>query len=183
MGGYVPSLSGPVDAPQQVQVAAIAGERLRVDWKAPVAAPLPVGYRAVTTPGSHSCVVDGSARACVIDDVDAGRLYEVVVTAIYASGSEASANPLAVVSVDGVSSVGTRLSPKRLAQWAGLKVTAKDDVWLEVRPASTEVCQRRGSKKEPRFVRGRTPGLCAVRVTVVRPSGSKKKSVAYVSVG
>ena len=43
MGGYVPSLSGPVDAPQQVQVAAIAGERLLVDWKAPVAAPLPVG--------------------------------------------------------------------------------------------------------------------------------------------
>ncbi|MEL0147539.1 MAG: DUF1986 domain-containing protein [Actinomycetota bacterium] len=183
MGGYVPSLSGPVDAPQQVQVAAIAGERLRVDWKAPVAAPLPVSYRAVTTPGSHSCVVDGSARACVIDDVDAGRLYEVVVTAIYASGSEASANPLAVVSVDGVTSVGTRLRPKRLAQWAGLKVKAKDDVWLEVRPASTEVCQRRGSKKEPRVVRGRTPGLCAVQVTVVRPSGSKKKSVAYVAVG
>ena len=75
------------------------------------------------------------------------------------------------------------LRPKRLAQWAGLKVTAKDDVWLEVRPASTEVCQRRGSKKAPRFVRGRTPGLCAVRVTVVRPSGSKKESVAYVSVG
>jgi secreted trypsin-like serine protease len=183
MGGYVPSLSGPVDAPQQVQVAAIAGERLLVDWKAPVAAPLPVGYRVVTTPGSRSCVVDGSARVCVIEDVDAGRLYEVVVTAIYSSGSEASANPLAVVSVDGVTSVGTRLRPKRLAQWAGLKVTAKDDVWLEVRPASTEVCLRRGSKKEPRFVRGRTSGLCAVRVTVVRPSGSKKKSVAYVAVG
>jgi hypothetical protein len=183
MGGYVPSLSGPVDAPQQVQVAAIAGERLLVDWKAPVAAPLPVGYRVVTTPGSRSCVVDGSARVCVIEDVDAGRLYEVVVTAIYSSGSEASANPLAVVSVDGVTSVGTRLRPKRLAQWAGLKVAAKDDVWLEVRPASTEVCLRRGSKKEPRFVRGRTSGLCAVRVTVVRPSGSKKKSVAYVAVG
>ena len=44
-------------------------------------------------------------------------------------------------------------------------------------------CERGGSKKEPRFVRGRTPGLCAVRVTVVRPSGSKKKSVAYVAMG
>ncbi len=74
------------------------------------------------------------------------------------------------------------MKPKRLATWAGIRVRAGDDVWLAVRPGSADVCQRVGTRTNPKSVRAREIGLCAVRVTVVRLNGNKNKAVSYVAV-
>lgn len=179
---YVPALSGPPNAPQQVAVSAIAGERLVVEWQAPIVDPAPSGYRAVTAPGGFSCAVDGEARACVIEGATAGKLYEVTVSAIEAGGNEASADPVPVVSVNGVTSEGVRIKPKKIARWAGLKVAKKDKIWLVVRPGSADVCTRLGTRKQPRSVRADNVGLCAVRAIVVKPNGKRSRGVAYVRI-
>jgi len=179
---YIPALSGPVSAPQQVTVASIAGERLRVAWQPPLAATTPVAYRAVTSPGDFACQVDGSINACVIEGVKAGGVYEVTVSAIDGTGGAAAANPVRAVGIDGVTSTGVRMRPKRLATWAGLKVARKDKIWLTVRPGSADVCRRVGKRKKPRFVRATNVGFCAVKVVVVKRTGAKKRAIAYVAV-
>ena len=179
---YIPALAEPMNAPQQVTVSAIAGERLRVDWQAPLAVVSPVAYRAVTSPGNFECQVDGSVNACVIEGVTAGRLYEVTVSAIDGGGAEAFAAPVQAVSVDGVTSKGVKVRPKRLASWAGLKVARKDKIWLTVRPGSSDVCRRIGKRTKPKSVETTGPGVCAVRVVVVKPTGAKKKAISYVAV-
>lgn len=179
---YVPALSGPPNAPQQVAVSAIAGERIVVEWQAPIVEPAPSGYRAVTAPGGFSCEVEGGARACVIDGATAGTLYEVTVAAIDAGGNEVSADPVPVVSVDGVTSEGARVKPKRIATWAGLEVAKKDKIWLAVRPGSADVCTLLGTKKKPRSVRADNVGLCAVRAIVVKPNGKRSRAIAYVEI-
>ena len=179
---YVPASAAPVNAPQQVTVTAIAGERLRIDWQPSVATVSPVTYRAVTSPGNFACQVDASARTCVIEGVTAGRLYEVTVSVIDAAGAEVSAAPVQAASVDGVTSTGVKIRPKRLASWAGVKAATKDKIWLTVRPGSSEVCRRIGTRKKPKSVKATQPGLCAVKVVVVKPDGAKKKSIAYVAV-
>jgi len=171
-----------MNAPQQVTVSAIAGERLRVDWQAPLAVVSPGAYRAVTSPGNFECQVDGSVNACVIEGVTAGRLYEVTVSAIDGGGAEAFAAPVQAVSVDGVTSKGVKVRPKRLASWAGLKVAGKDKIWLTVRPGSSDVCRRIGKRTKPKSVETTGPGVCAVRVVVVKPTGAKKKAISYVAV-
>ena len=181
---YIPALAGDASAVQQVSATAVAGERLRVDWSPPLTQSLApvVAYQATAQPGSQSCSVGGDALACVIEGVPAGTLVSITVTATTANGASTTANPVQVVSVDGTTSVGAKVKPRRLATWAGLQVRAGDEVWLAVRPGSADVCQRVGTRTNPKSVRAREIGLCAVRVTVVRPNGNKDKAVSYVAV-
>jgi len=180
---YLPVTQSPT-APQSVQVTPLAGERLRVDWQPPrMAAPSPVvGYRAVAEPGGASCSSGPAESACVIDGVPAGRVYTVTVSVQYAAGSESFAEPVQAVSVDGVTSIGVQVRPKRLVQWAGLRARKVDDIRLAVRPASADICERVGTSRNPRGVRTESTGLCAVRVTVIRPNGTKRRAIAYVEV-
>jgi len=181
---YIPASVGDVSAAQQVTATALAGERLRVDWRPPLTQPLApvVGYQAMAEPGGQSCSVGGDQLACLIEGVPAGTLVSVTVAATTANGTSTAADPVQVVSVDGIAAVGARVKPKRLATWAGMKVRARDDVWLAVRPGSADVCKRVGTRTNPKSVRAREIGLCAVRVTVIRPNGNKNKAVSYVAV-
>jgi len=181
---YLPSLSQSPLAPQDVQVTPLSGERLRVDWLPPRMAPAaPVtGYRAVIEPTGESCSTGPGELACVIADVPSGRAYTVTVSVLDASGGESFAEPVQAVSVDGVTSSGVRVSSKRLVEWAGLRARKVDDIRLAVRPASADVCERVGTSRKPRGVRTENTGLCAVRVTVVRPNGTKRRAIAYVEV-
>ena len=133
-------------------------------------------------PTGASCSTGPGELACVIADVPSGRLYAVTVSVLDASGGETFAEPVQAVSVDGVTSTGVRVRPKRLAQWAGLRVRKVDDIRLAVRPASADICKRVGTLRNPRGVRTESTGLCAVRVTVVRPNGTKRRAIAYVDV-
>lgn len=181
---YIPSTVGDGSAAQQVTATALAGERLRVDWRPPLTqglAPV-VQYQATAQPDGQSCSVGGDALACVIEGVPAGTLVSITVTATTANGTSTAANPVQVVSVDGTTALGSKMRPKRLAKWAGMKVRAGDDIWLAVRPGSADVCQRVGTRTNPKSVRARETGLCTVRVTVVRPNGNKNKAVSYVAV-
>lgn len=181
---YVPAAAVSGSAPQAVSVTAIAGERLRLDWRPPVTAsqvPI-VSYKAVVEPGGQTCTVAGTELACVVDGVRAGVLVSVTVAATDASGAISAAEPVQTVAVDGVTSVGVRIKPRRVADWAGLTVRSGDDVWLVVRPGSADVCSRVGTKTNPTSVRAKAEGLCAVRAIVVRPDGSKKRSIAYIDV-
>lgn len=178
---YVPIATPAV--PGDVRVQALANQRLRVDWAAPTVAPMPVGYRAVAVPGDYTCEVDATATACVLTNVPAGRSYEVSVTALLPSGTEVSAESVQAVSVNGATSVGAQIRPRRLAQWAGLRTNNRDRIALVVRPASREVCTRVGSRNQPRAVRASREGLCAVQVIVTRPNGRTQRSIAYVNVG
>jgi len=183
MQEYLPAAASAPTAPQDVRVTAIAEQRLLVEWLAPLIASSPVaGYRAVVEPGGQTCSVGPAEFACVIEDVPAGRLYTVTASVIDTGGNQTFADPVQAVSVDGVASVGVRVRPRRLAQWAGLGVRARDDIAVAVRPASREVCSRIGSRSNPRGVRAQTGGLCAVRVTVERPSGRTDRSIAYIRV-
>jgi hypothetical protein len=186
MQEYLPSAASPPQAPQQVEVTAIAGERLRVEWQAPVLPTSPaVGYQAVAEPGGESCTTGPNEFACVIEGIPAGRVYTVTVSVMNTDGAQVFADPRQAVSVDGVTSTGVRIRPRRLATWAGLRARANDDITLVVRPASRDVCERvgrRGSKSSPLGVRTRKGGLCAVRVTVTRPNGNTRRSIAYVRV-
>jgi hypothetical protein len=67
-------------------------------------------------------------------------------------------------------------------EWAGLRARKVDDIRLAVRPASSDICERVGTSRKPRGVRTQAAGLCAVRVTVVRPNGTKRRAIAYVEV-
>ena len=178
---YVPIATPAV--PGDVRVQALANQRLRVDWTAPTVAPMPVGYRAVAVPGDYTCEVDAAATACILTNVPAGRSYEVSVTALLPSGTEVSAEPVQAVSVNGATSVGAQIRPRRLAQWAGLRTNNRDRISLVVRPASREVCTRVGPRNQPRAVRASREGLCAVQVIVTRPNGRTQRSIAYVNVG
>jgi len=180
---YLPSSQSPL-APQAVQVTPLSEERLRVDWLAPRVAPAaPIaGYRAVVEPTGASCSTGPGELACVIPDVPSGRLSTVTVSVLDASGGETFAEPVQAVSVDGVTSTGVRVRPNRLAQWAGLRARKVDDIRLAVRPASANICKRVGTLRNPRGVRTESTGLCAVRVTVVRPNGTKRRAIAYVDV-
>jgi hypothetical protein len=180
--GYLPAAMTAPSVPQDVLVEAIAGERLVAQWQPPVVGVQPASYRVVAQPGGQQCEVAANELACVIDDVTAGKLYEVVVTSVLPGGAEVSAEPVQAVSVDGVTSVGVVVKPRRLAQWAGLTVRARDDVRLAVRPGSRDVCSRVGRTTSPRGVRTKDAGLCAVRVSVIRPNGSTSRSIAYVDV-
>jgi trypsin len=177
---YVPIATPAV--PGDVRVQALANQRLRVDWSAPTVGPMPVAYRAVAVPGEYTCEVDAATNACVLTDVPAGRNYEVSVTAVLRSGIEVSAEPVQVVSVNGVTSVGVQIRPRRLAQWAGFQTSTRDRIALVVRPASRDVCTRVGSRTQPRGVRATRAGLCAVQVIVTRPNGRTQRSIAYVNV-
>lgn len=178
---YLPQSDVPIDAPQNVRVEAIAGERLLVSWEPPMVAPLPISYRAVADPGGASCDSSGEVFTCLMDGVRAGRLYEVSVSAMSPTAQETTAPVVRAVAVDGVASVGVRVKPKRLAVWAGLRVRAGDKVQLTVRPPSIGVCRRIGTRNNPQSVRMLTEGLCAVRVVVVRPDGRRKSALAYVN--
>lgn len=179
---YLPAAMSAPSVPQGVLVEAIAGERLVTQWQAPSVGVQPVSYRAVAQPGGRQCEVPATELACVIPDVTAGKLYEVVVTSVLPDGAEVSAEPAQAVSVDGVTSVGSVIKPRRVAQWAGLTLRARDDVRLSVRPGSREVCSRVGSVTNPRGVRAKNEGLCAVRVRVIRPNGTSARAIAYVGV-
>lgn len=180
--GYLPAAVSAPSVPQDVLVKAIAGERLLAQWQAPVVGVQPVAYRAVVQPGGQLCEVAANELACVINDVTAGKLYEVVVTSVLPDGAEVFAEPVQAVSVDGVTSVGVVVKPRRLAQWSGLPVRARDDVRLSVRPGSRDVCSRVGRTTSPRGVRTKDAGLCAVRVRVIRPNGDTSRSIAYIDV-
>lgn len=181
---YLPSTAQSPMIPQTVRVTPLSGERLRVDWQPPQMAPAaPItGFRAVVEPTGAICSTGPGDLACVIEGVPAGRVYTVTVSVVDASGGEVFAEPIQAVSVDGVTSTGVRVRPKRLAQWAGLRARKVDDIRLAVRPASDDVCARVGSARNPRGVRAQEQGLCAVRVTVVRPNGDKRRAIAYVEV-
>lgn len=179
---YLPAAVSAPSVPQEVAVAAIADERLVVEWQSPSVGIRPAGYRVVAQPGGQRCQVAASELACVITDVPAGKLYEVVVTSLLPGGVEVSAEPVQAVSVDGVTSTGVTVKPRRLARWAGLSLRARDDVLLAVRPGSREVCARTGSSANPRGVRTTEAGLCAVRVSVIRPNGKTSRSIAYIDV-
>lgn len=184
MAEFVPSASAGPAAPVDVTVTAIAGERLRVDWRPPLAVtPNPiVSYSAFAEPGGQSCTVPANELACVIEGVTAGKLLNVTVLATDTAGATHAADPVQAVAVDGVTSTGVTMKPRRIATWAGLRVRAKDDVWLVVRPGSASVCSRVGSKGNPTGVRAKVAGLCAVRAIVVRPDGTRKRAIAYVDV-
>ena len=181
---YLPSAAESPSAPQSVEVTPLAGERLRVEWLPPRMAPAaPIaGYRAVIEPTGDSCSTGPGELACVIADVPSGRTYTVTVSVLDVGGGESFAEPVQAVSVDGVTSIGVRVRPKRLAQWSGLRARQVDDIRLAVRPASKDVCERVGTSRKPRGVRTEATGLCAVRVTVVRPNGTKRRAIAYVEV-
>lgn len=181
---YVPAIASAPAAPQNVTVTAIAGERVLVEWQPPI---LPLGsaltgYRAELEPGDGLCEVPVPQGSCVIENVPAGKMYSVTAVSLYASGARMPADAVQAVSVDGVTSAGKRVRSKRLARWADLKVRKTDVIRLAVRPASRDVCTRWGKRKKPRGVRADESGLCAVRVTVIRPNGKKKRAVAYVRV-
>ena len=180
--GYVPAAVSAPSVPQDVLVQAIAGERLVVQWQAPVSGVQPAAYRVVAQPSGQLCEVAANELACVITDVTAGRLYEVVVTSILPGGGEVSTEPVQAVSVDGVTSIGAVVKPRRMAKWAGLTLRAGDDVRLTVRPGSRDVCSRVGRIASPRGVRTKVAGLCAVRVSVIRPNGKASRSIAYIDV-
>jgi len=184
MQEYLPAAASSPSAPQGVQVDSIAAERLRVMWQPPLtaAAQAIAGYRAVVEPGGQSCSVGPSELACVIEDVPAGRLYTVTISVIGSDGSEVFADPVEAVGVDGVTSIGVQMRPSRLAQWAGVTARRVDQIRLAVRPASRDVCSRVGTRVNPRGVRTQESGLCAVRVTVIRPDGDSNRSIAYVRV-
>lgn len=179
---FVPAVAAVPSKPQNVTVEALAGERLLVQWEAPSSGLLPVAYRAVAQPGNRQCQTDASASACVIEGVPAGKLFDVVLTSVLSSGNEISAEPVQAVSVDGVTSTGVVIKPRRLALWAGVKTRARDEVRLAVRPRARTQCVRVGSVANPRGVRTKEPGLCAVRVTVTRPDGKSVRAIAYVDV-
>lgn len=181
---YIPAAISAPSGPQQVEVAAIAGERLRVDWQPPLQTPSGpvVQYRAVAEPSDRACLVGPTELACVIENVPAGKLYSVTVTALAANGESIAADPVQAVSVDGVTSLGVLVKPNRLASWAGLELRGRDDVRLAVRPGSADVCSREGKRANPRGVRSKGTGLCAVRVTVVKPNGNRNRSIAYLEV-
>lgn len=179
---YLPPAVSAPSVPQEILVEAIAGERLVAQWQPPSVGVQPASYRVVAQPGGQQCEVPASELACVISGATAGKLYEVVVTSVLPDGAEISAEPVQAVSVDGVTSVGSVIKPRRLAQWAGLTLRSRDDVRLVVRPGSRGVCSRAGSAANPRGVRTKDQGLCAVRVRVIRPNGSSARSIAYVDV-
>lgn len=181
---YLPTATQSVMAPQGVRVTPLAGERLRVDWLPPRMAPsAPIaGYRAVVEPTGATCSTGPGDLACVIADVPSGRVYTVTVAVVDASGGVSFAEPVQAVSVDGVTSTDVRVRPRRLVEWAGLRARKVDDIRLAVRPASSDICERVGTSRKPRGVRTEAAGLCAVRVTVVRPNGTKRRAIAYVEV-
>ena len=179
---YLPASASQPSVPQNVSVQALAGGRLEVQWESPTVGVQPVGYRAIAQPGGQQCQGDGTTRVCAIEGVTPGTLYDVQLGALLSDGSEVFAEPVQAVGVDGVTSVGVVLKPKRLAQWADVKVRARDEVRLSVRPASRDACARVGAVAKPRGVRAKNVGLCAVRVTVTRPNGRTEKSIAYVAV-
>lgn len=181
---YLPSIASAPLAPQNVTVTAIAGERLLVEWLPPRMSPVAglAGYQAVAEPGGASCSVGPGETACVIEGATAGRLYTVALAVIDAGGGSTAADPVQAVSVDGVASTGVRIRPRRLADWAGLTARKVDDIRLAVRPGSSDVCSRLGSRANPRGVRAQESGLCAVRVTVIKPNGKTRRSIAYVRI-
>lgn len=179
---YLPTSASTPSVPQDVLVKAIADERFVAEWQPPIVGVQPVSYRVVAQPGSRQCEVAASERTCVINDVTAGNLYEVVVTSVLPDGAQVSAEPVQAVSVDGVTPVGETVKPRRLAQWAGLTLRARDEVRLAVRPGSRDECLRVGSATSPRGVRTKDEGLCAVRVSVIRPNGKLSRSIAYIEV-
>ena len=176
-----PSVTSP-SVPQDVSVDAIAGERLVVAWAPAVVGPTPLAYQAVAQPGGRSCSTDPQTLTCVIDGLSAGTLHSVTVAAQLPSGAAVSAEPVEAVAVDGVTSVGVRVPTRRWVQWAGLKVKAGDDVRLAIRPGARDVCSRIGTLGNPRGVRANDPGLCAVKVSVVRSNGRTQRSIAYAAV-
>ena len=176
-----PSVTSP-SVPQDVSVNAIAGERLVVAWTPAAVGPTPLAYQAVAQPGGRSCSTDPQTSTCVIDGLSAGTLHTVTVAAQLPSGTVVSAEPIQAVAVDGVTSVGVRVPTRRWVQWAGLKVNAGDDVRLAIRPEARDVCSRLGALGNPRGVRADVPGLCAVKVSVVRANGRSQRSIAYAAV-
>lgn len=180
--GYLPEAVSDPSVPGNVQVTAAAGERLIVQWAAPRVGVQPSAYRVVAQPNGQQCAVAANELACVIANVPAGKVSEVVVTSLLPTGGEVSAEPVQAVSVDGVTSVGSVIRPRRLAQWAGLSLRSRDDVRLVVRPGSRDTCARAGTVANPRGVRAKDVGLCAVRVSVIRPNGTTSRSIAYVDV-
>lgn len=181
---YVPDAFDTPAAPTNVTVSAIAGERLRLDWRPPLSTALVpvVSYQAFVEPGGALCQVPATEFACVIEGVSAGQLVTVTVTATDVGGATAAADPVQAVAVDGVTSVGVRMKPRRIATWAGLRVRPRDDIHLVVRPGSSNVCTRIGTRTKPSGVRATASGLCAVRAIVVRPDGTRKRGIAYVEV-
>ncbi len=165
MQEYLPLAASLPLAPQDVQVTAIAGERLLVEWRAPLMSSAPVtGYQAVAEPGGESCAVGPTELACVIEGVPAGRVYTVTTSVVGADGGQVFADSVQAVSVDGVTSTGVRVRPRRLVEWAGLRARSVDDIKLAVRPASREVCSRLGkSSKSARGTRSKEWVVCSAR--------------------
>ena len=179
---YLPAAVSAPSVPQEVAVEAVAGERLITQWQPPVVGIQPSGYRVVAQPGGQQCQVAASELSCIITDVTAGQLHEVVVTSLLPDGTEISAAPVPALSVDGVTSTGVTVTPRRLARWAGLTMRARDEVRLAVRPGSRDVCVRAGPRLNPRGIRTTKAGVCAVRVSVIRPNGKSSRSIAYIGV-
>lgn len=179
---YLPAAASIPSIPTNVTVEPLTGERLAVRWQAPAIGVQPISYRVDVQPGGQQCQVPASEFACVIGGVTAGTLHEVVVTSVLPTPAEVSAEPVPVVSVNGVAAVGRVVKSRRLATWAGLKVRSRDVVRLSVPPRSRAACERVGSVTRPRGVRTLDLGVCAVQVRVVRPNGRSDRSVAYVDV-
>lgn len=179
---YLPATVTSPSVPQEVSVEAIAGERLIVTWSPALVGPVPLNYQVVAQPGGRSCSSDPLTWTCVIEGVSAGTLHAVTVTAQLPSGASVSAEPVQAVAVDGVTSVGVRVPTRRWVQWAGLRTRSGDEVRLAIRPAAREVCSRLGAQADPEGVRAKGPGLCAVRVSVVKPNGRTQSSTAYAAV-
>lgn len=179
---YLPVAVTSPSVPQGVSVEAIAGERLVVSWSPAVVGPSPLAYLAVAQPGGRSCSSDPQSSTCVIDGVFAGKTHEVTVTAQLPSGVSVSSEPVQAVAVDGVTSIGVRVPTRRWVQWAGLRAQAGDAVELAIRPGARGVCSRLGPRADPRGVRADDPGLCSVRVSVLKSNGRTQRSIAYAAV-
>lgn len=179
---YLPAAVTSPSVPQEVSVEAIAGERLVVSWKPALVGPAPLAYQAVAQPSGRACSSEAQISTCVIEGVSAGTLHAVTVTGLLPSGTSVSAEPVQVVAVNGVTSPGVRVPTKRWVQWSGLRARVGDKVRLAVPPAARGVCSRLGDQIDPRGVRANAPGLCAVRVSIVKPNGRTQRSTAYAEV-
>ncbi|MBM3669001.1 MAG: trypsin-like serine protease [Actinobacteria bacterium] len=170
----VPVPAAAPSPPAGVGVSTESLGRVAVRWTTPTANGSPItGYTA--TAGERSCAT--TDVTCVIDGVPTGVPVSVTVTANNAVGTSAVSSPIEVVPVDGVTSVGTRVSDTRLETWAGIPRRSGDRIALRVAPESRRICEVSGDR-----VRMRAPGLCAVRLVVTRADGSRLRATTYVDV-
>jgi RHS repeat-associated protein len=193
------TLAKPPGAPGNVTAAADGNAGARVTWTAAASNGAPItNYTVISTPGSLTATVDGTATSATVSGLTVGTTYTFTVTATNRKGAgpaSAPSNPVAITGTPPKAEIltptdGTEItSPTQIVGTA--TATGFRDYVLEIAPAgeSTFTTIARGTAPVAGGVLGTLDptlllnDLYTVRLTVFATSGASANTSTSYAVG